>query len=190
MSLVRKDTPLKGLAVIEQVQYRDNRGYFWEIYNSKTWADIGLELAIVQQNQSGSVKNVVRGLHFQFAPPMGKLMRVTKGAAYLVAVDIRVNSPTLGEWHGVMVNEDNKIQVWGEPGFARGFCALTDYTEVQYLCTGNYSGRGESGIKWDDAEIGVKWPIEPGKQVVSDKDDKAQSFREWLARPEAQLFKI
>jgi dTDP-4-dehydrorhamnose 3,5-epimerase len=190
MSLKRRETPLAGLVVVEQTQFRDNRGYFLEVFNSKSWADIGLNLNIVQQNQSGSVKNVVRGLHFQFEPPMGKLMRVTKGAAFLVAVDIRVNSPTLGQWHGVEANEDNKIQVWGEAGFARGFCALSDYTEVNYLCTGNYNGKGEAGIKWDDPEIGVKWPVDPGKQVVSDKDDKAQSFRDWLARPEAKLFKI
>ncbi len=190
MSLVRKETPLSGLVTIEQAQYYDNRGYFWEVYNSKTWADIGLDLRIVQQNQSGSRRNVVRGLHFQFEPPMGKLMRVTKGAAFLVAVDIRVNSPTLGKWHGVTASEDNKIHVWGEAGFARGFCALTDYAEIQYLCTGNYNGKGESGVKWDDADIGVKWPVEPGKHVVSEKDDTAQSFKAWLARPEAQLFKL
>lgn len=190
MSLIRKETPIAGLSTIEQAQYYDSRGYFWEVYNSKTWSDIDLDLKIVQQNQSGSRRNVVRGLHFQFEPPMGKLMRVTKGAAYLVAVDIRVNSPTLGKWHGVTASEDNKLHVWGEAGFARGFCALTDYAEVQYLCTANYNGQGESGVKWDDADIGVKWPVDPGKQVVSDKDDKAQSFKEWLSRPEAQLFKI
>lgn len=187
MSLVRKETPIEGLSVIEQVQYRDNRGYFWEVFNSKTWADVGLDLKIVQQNQSGSMKNVVRGLHFQFEPPMGKLMRVTKGAAFLVAVDIRVDSPTLGKWHGVEASEDNKLHVFADAGFARGFCALTDFVEVQYLCTANYSGKGESGFKWDDKDVGVKWPVE--KPIVSDKDDKAQTFKEWLARPESQLFK-
>jgi dTDP-4-dehydrorhamnose 3,5-epimerase len=190
MSLRLKETPLKGVSVIEQVQYRDNRGYFWEVYNSETWKALGVDIDIRQQNQSGSVKNVVRGLHFQFAPQMGKLMRVTKGAAFLVAVDIRVNSPTLGQWFGIEASDDNKIHVWGEAGFARGFCALTDFVEVQYLCTANYNPKGETGIKWDDSEVGVKWPVEPGKHVVSDKDDKAQSFREWLARPEAQTFKV
>lgn len=188
MSLVRKETPLKGLYTIEQVQHRDNRGYFWEVFNADTWKAIGLDLDIVQLNQSGSMKNVVRGLHFQWEPPMGKLMRVTKGVGFLVAVDIRVNSPTLGQWYGVEASEQNKIQVWAEAGFARGFCALSDYLELQYLCTGTYNGKAESGFKWDDAQVGVKWPVE--KPIVSDKDDQAQSFREWLARPEAQNFKV
>jgi len=188
MTLKRRETPINGLVVVEQVQFRDNRGYFWEVFNSNAWRDIGLDLEIKQLNQSGSMRNVVRGLHFQFDPPMGKLMRVARGAAYLVAVDIRPNSPTLGQWHGVEATEDNKLFVWGEAGFARGFCALSDYAEVQYLCTANYSGKGESGFRWNDEEIGVKWPVD--KPIVSDKDDKAQTFREWMAKSEAQLFKI
>jgi dTDP-4-dehydrorhamnose 3,5-epimerase len=188
MSLKRKETPLSGLVVVEQVQYRDNRGYFWEVFNSDTWKAVGFDLNFVQVNQSGSMKNVVRGLHFQFDPPMGKLMRVARGKAFLVAVDIRIDSPTLGRWYGIEADEDNKVQVWGEAGFARGFCALSDYAEVQYLCTANYSAKGESGFKWNDEEIGVKWPVE--RPIVSDKDDQAQTFREWLARPEAHLFKI
>ncbi len=188
MGLKPTRTPIDGLMVVEGPQYRDNRGYFWEVFNSNTWDAFGLGLTVRQVNQSGSMKGVVRGLHFQHTPPMGKLMRVTRGAAYLVAVDIRVNSPTLGQWFGVEATEDNKIQVWGEAGFARGFCALTDYAEVQYFCTANYSQTGESGFKWNDPDVGVKWPVD--KPIVSAKDDEAQSFKDWLARPEAQLFKI
>jgi len=189
MPLVRKETKLAGLYIIEPLQFRDSRGYFWEVFNTDKWkSELGLDINVVQFNQSGSVRDVVRGLHFQFDPPMGKLMRVTKGAGFLVAVDIRVNSPTLGQWVGVEVSEENKLQVWADAGFARGFCALSDYLELQYLCTGTYNGKGESSFKWNDPEVGVKWPVE--KPIVSDRDDSAQSFREWLARPEAQRFKI
>lgn len=188
MPLIRKDTNLAGLSVIETSQFHDNRGYFWEIYNSNSWKEIGLELDIVQANQSGSRRNVVRGLHFQWSPPMGKLMRVATGAAFLVAVDIRPNSPTLGQWYGLEASSENKLQLWGEAGFARGFCALTDYAEVQYLCTGNYNGACESGFQWNDPDVGVKWPVD--NPIVSDKDNEAQSFKAWLARPEAQAFAI
>jgi len=102
MPLVRKETKLAGLYIIEPLQFRDSRGYFWEVFNTDKWkSELGLDINVVQFNQSGSVRDVVRGLHFQFDPPMGKLMRVTKGAGFLVAVDIRVNSPTLGQWVGV-----------------------------------------------------------------------------------------
>lgn len=188
MNLKKRDTGFEGLSLIETKQFSDDRGYFWEIYNSNSWKEIGLELNIVQANQSGSRKGVIRGLHFQWEPPMGKLMRVATGRAFLVAVDIRPNSPTLGKWYGVEASSENKLQLWGEAGFARGFAALSDYCEVQYLCTGNYNGACEAGFKWDDKDIGIKWPVE--NPFVSQKDRDAQTFAEWMARPEAQSFKI
>lgn len=112
---------------------------------------------------------------------MSKLMRVTRGAAFLVAVDIRKGSPTLGKWFGLEVTADNKKQVYAPYGFARGFCALTDECEVQYKCTGIYNSGAESGISYNDPEIGVEWPLTD--VTVSAKDAKAQSLKEWLASP-------
>jgi dTDP-4-dehydrorhamnose 3,5-epimerase len=117
---------------------------------------------------------------------MGKLMRVTHGAAFLVAVDIRKRSPTLGEWFGMEVSAENKKQIWAPYGFARGFCALTDGCEVQYKCTGIYNPQKESGIYFADPAIGVRWPIDLATVITSEKDCKAQSLAEWLASPLAE----
>ena len=119
---------------------------------------------------------------------MGKLMRVTEGAAFLVAVDIRPDSPTLGKWVGETVTAENKHQLWAPAGFARGFCVLSDFAQIQYLCTGEYNSTGESGIRWNDPALGIKWPVRD--PVLSGKDEKAQLLKEWLARPEAGKFSI
>ena len=117
---------------------------------------------------------------------MGKLMRVTRGRAFLVAVDIRRGSPTLGEWFGLEASEENKLMVWAPAGFARGFCALSEVTDIQYKCTGTYNPRGESGILWNDPTVGIKWPVvDP---ILSDKDRRAQTLAQWLERPEAANF--
>lgn len=114
---------------------------------------------------------------------MGKLMRVTRGRAFLVTVDIRKGSSTLGEWLGVELDAESHTQIWAPAGFARGFCALASPTEIEYLCTGVYNSKGESGISWSDPEIGVRWPI--ADPDLSARDAKAQTLREWLARPES-----
>ena len=116
---------------------------------------------------------------------MGKLMRVTRGAAFLVAVDVRKGSPTLGQWFGLDVTEENKKQVWAPYGFARGFCSLTDECEVQYKTTGVYNQQGEGGIYFADPEVGVKWPIEAKSAEVSERDRNAQSLAQWLASPQS-----
>jgi len=117
---------------------------------------------------------------------MGKLMRVTRGAAFLVAVDLRLGSPTLGNWVGVEATQDNRKQVWAPASFARGFCALVDDTEVQYKCTGIYNSHAESAIRWNDPAIGIAWPLHD--HLVSEKDRNAQLLSEWLASPNAQVF--
>jgi dTDP-4-dehydrorhamnose 3,5-epimerase len=117
---------------------------------------------------------------------MAKLMRVTRGTAFLMAVDIRKGSPTLGKWLGVEASAENGIQVFAPAGCARGFCVLSDYAEVQYKCTGLYNSRCESGIRWNDPEIGIDWPVRD--PIVSQKDAVAQSLAEWLARPESDAF--
>lgn len=155
----------------------DDRGFFMETYREDNFRDLGLPTHFVQDNHSRSSKGVIRGLHFQWSPPMGKLMRVTSGAAFLVAVDIRKGSPTFGQWLGLEVSAGNKKQVWAPYGFARGFCALTNDCEVQYKCTGLYDRFGESGIRFDDPEIGIEWPV--SQFSVSERDRNAQTLREW-----------
>jgi dTDP-4-dehydrorhamnose 3,5-epimerase len=166
--------------------FEDYRGYFMETYRQDQFGELGLPSSFVQDNHSRSKKGVVRGLHFQWDPPMGKLMRVTRGAAFLVAVDLRVGSPTLGKWVGVEATVENRKQIWAPASFARGFCALTDNTEVQYKCTGIYNGKAESAIRWNDPAIGIEWPLR--EVIISEKDRNAQSLAEWLDSSNARNF--
>jgi dTDP-4-dehydrorhamnose 3,5-epimerase len=166
--------------------FADQRGYLMETYREDQFRDLGLPSTFVQDNHSYSRKGVVRGLHFQWSPPMGKLMRVTRGAAFLVAVDLRFGSPTLGKWVGVEATPENRRQVWAPADFARGFCALTDDVEVQYKCTGIYNAKAESAIRWDDPQIGIEWPVQ--NPLVSDKDRNAKTLADWLASADASQF--
>jgi dTDP-4-dehydrorhamnose 3,5-epimerase len=166
--------------------FQDSRGFFMETFREDKFKELGLPTRFVQDNHSRSIKGVVRGLHFQWAPPMGKLMRVTLGSAFLVAVDVRKDSRTLGQWVGVEASTENRRQVWAPAGFARGFCVLSDVAEIQYKCTGIYNNKGESGILWNDPEIGIQWPLQD--VLLSDKDQKAQRLAQWLARPESANF--
>lgn len=178
MKLTIRPTEIEAVKIIEPEIFQDDRGFFMEIFRSDQFSDLGLPSQFVQLNHSGSVKNVLRGLHFQWEPPMGKLMRVTRGTAFLVAVDIRKGSPTLGKWVGVEASAENHLQFWAPASFARGFCVLSDYAEIQYLCTGTYSKLCESGILWNDPEIGIKWPVDD--PILSSKDTKAQTLADWL----------
>lgn len=177
---------LGEVVVLAGKAYEDARGYFMEAYRQDLFLELGLPGTFVQDNHSYSKKGVVRGLHFQWEPPMGKLMRVTRGAAFLVAVDLRLGSPTLGKWVGIEATAENRKQVWAPASFARGFCALTNDVEVQYKCTGTYNGKAESGIRWNDPAIGIEWPIRD--VIVSEKDRNAQTLAEWLASPNARHF--
>ena len=184
MGFMVESRHLEDIVVIVPKAHRDDRGFFMEVYRADQFRDLGLPSEFVQDNHSFSRKGVVRGLHFQWEPPMGKLMRVTRGTAFLVAVDIRKGSPTLGQWFGLEASAENMKQVWAPAGFARGFCALTDEVEVQYKCTGIYNDRAESAIRWDDPDVGVEWPL---KEVrLSDKDRNAHSLRFWLTSPDAE----
>ena len=179
-------TAIDGVRLITPEIFQDQRGFFLESFREDVFRQHGLPTAFVQDNHSGSVKGVVRGLHFQYEPAMAKLMRVTRGTAFLMAVDIRKGSPTLGKWLGVEASAENGIQVFAPAGFARGFCVLSEYAEVQYKCTGLYNSRCESGIRWNDPEIGIDWPVRD--PIVSQKDAVAQSLAEWLARPVSDAF--
>lgn len=177
---------LKDVVVLVPDIFQDNRGFFMETFRRDQFQQLGVPTDFVQDNHSRSCKGVLRGLHFQWDPPMGKLMRVSVGAGYLVAVDIRKGSPTLGKWIGVHASADNRKQVWASAGFARGFCALTDVVEIQYKCTAIYNSKAESTIRWNDPAIGIEWPVTD--PIVSEKDRLAQSFSDWLSAPNSDYF--
>jgi len=176
-----------GVIVLQPEVFKDERGFFMETFRTDQFKEMGLPHEFVQHNHSGSVKDVVRGLHFQWEPGMGKLMRVPVGSAFLVAVDLRKGSPTFGKWYGCEVSADNKLMIYAPPSFARGFAVLSDYAEIQYICTGIYNNKGESGIRWNDPEIGVDWPVKT--PILSKKDETAQTLKEWVQRPESEFFK-
>ncbi len=177
---------LQDVVVLVPEIFQDSRGFFMETFREDQFKALGLPYRFVQDNHSRSAKGVIRGLHFQWEPPMGKLMRVTQGSAFLVAVDIRKGSPTLGKWVGIEASSENRREVWAPAGFARGFCVLSDFAEIQYKCTGAYNNKGESGILWNDPEIGIKWPVTNAE--LSEKDKKAQTLAQWLASPASDNF--
>jgi dTDP-4-dehydrorhamnose 3,5-epimerase len=177
---------LSDVVVLAPERFKDSRGFFMETYREDQFKALGLPTCFVQDNHSRSVKGVVRGLHFQWDPPMGKIMRVTLGTAFLVAVDIRKGSPTLGKWFGIEVSAENARQVWAPAGFARGFCVVSEVAEIQYKCTGLYNSKAESGIRWDDPQIGVEWPV--SEPSLSEKDQTAQTLEQWLAKQESDHF--
>jgi len=179
---------LGDVAVLASEVFEDERGFFMEVYRADQYKALGLPTEFVQDNHSRSKRGVLRGLHFQWDPPMGKLMRVTYGSAFLIAVDIRKGSPTLGQWFGVEVSAKDKKQVWAPAGFARGFCVVSDFAEVQYKCTGIYNPKCESGIRWNDPKIGIQWPVK--EPELSGKDRQAQTLDEWLASPASNHFQF
>jgi dTDP-4-dehydrorhamnose 3,5-epimerase len=186
-----EETFIQDVLIITPKIFEDDRGVFIEVFNKSYFDFVDVPTNFVQMNHSRSKKNVIRGLHFQWDPPMGKLMRVTRGSAFLVAVDIRKESPTLGMWYGNIFSEENKKQIWAPAGFARGICSLEDDTEVQYLITGEYTPKNESEILWNDPELKITWPIFHSDNLsLSEKDKKAQTFSEWLKRPESNNFKF
>jgi dTDP-4-dehydrorhamnose 3,5-epimerase len=179
-------TTLPDVLIVAHDVVEDERGFFMEVFREDLFAEAGLPGRFAQANHSRSKRGVVRGLHFQWEPPMGKLMRVTRGSAFLVAVDVRPGSPTLGKWFGTTLGENDRRQIWAPAGFARGFGVLSDVAEIQYLTTAVYNGNAESGIRWNDPQVGISWPID--NPVLSPKDAKAQTLAEWLARSEARQF--
>jgi len=187
MSITIEQTGLDGLVVVRQRAFSDARGFFQEVYRVDTFRATGVDIQVQQVNMSGSVRNVLRGLHFQWNPQMAKLMRVLRGRAFLVAVDIRKNSPTCGKWFGRVFDAEDRCQLFGTSGFARGFYVVSDYAEIEYMCTATYNPAAESAIRWNDPEIGIDWPLE-GEPILSDKDRDAQTLSRWLARPEAENF--
>ena len=172
-------TSIEGVYIIEPTVFGDDRGYFMETYHENEFKEAGLDLNFVQDNQSKSKKGVLRGLHFQYTRPQGKLVRAIKGAVFDVAVDLRKNSPTYGQWEGVILSEENKKQFFVPEGFAHGFLVLTDEAEFVYKCTEFYDGSDEGGILWNDPEIGIDWPLDDIDEVLlSDKDKLLKTLKE------------
>ena len=170
-----KVTPcqIQGLYIVEPTVFGDKRGYFVETYNQHDFHEAGLDMVFVQDNQSMSVKGVLRGLHFQKEHPQGKLVRVVRGKVFDVAVDLRAGSNTYGEWFGIDLSAENKKQFYISEGFAHGFLVLSDEAEFCYKCTDFYRPGDEGGLIWNDETIGIEWPIEPDMQlIISDKDQK------------------
>ncbi|QGS37377.1 dTDP-4-dehydrorhamnose 3,5-epimerase [Aerococcus viridans] len=152
------ESPIKGLYVIEPTVYGDDRGYFVETYNQQDMHEAGLDMNFVQDNQSKSSKGVLRGLHFQKEFAQGKLVRVTKGRVFDVAVDLRDGSKTFGKWFGIELSEDNFKQFYISEGFAHGFLVLSDEAVFQYKVTDFYHPGDEGGLAWNDPSIGIEWP--------------------------------
>jgi len=163
---------IEGLAIIEPEIHRDNRGYFVETYNQKDMEEVGLNMNFVQDNQSMSTKGVLRGLHRQMEYPQGKLVRVFRGEVFDVAVDLREGSPTYGQWHGVILSEENMKQYYIPEGFAHGFLVLSDVAEFTYKVTDFFHPGDEQGIMWNDPDIGVEWPIPEDMEIILSEKDK------------------
>jgi len=161
-------TRLVDVLLVEPDVYGDARGFFLESWHREKYAEQGLDVDFVQDNHSRSAKGVLRGLHYQLQQPQGKLVRVVTGTVFDVAVDIRKGSPTFGQWVGAELSEDNQHQLYVPPGFAHGFCVLSDSADFLYKCTDYYAPQDEHGISWNDPAIGIGWPGE--HFVLSDKD--------------------
>jgi dTDP-4-dehydrorhamnose 3,5-epimerase len=180
MQVFRSDIP--EVLVIEPQVFGDDRGFFYESYNERAFAEaIALKVRFVQDNHSRSARNVLRGLHYQVRQPQGKLVRVTGGEIYDVAVDIRRGSPTFGKWTAVVLSAANRKMYWVPAGFAHGFLVTSDYAEVQYKTTDYYAPEHERCIAWSDRDLAIHWPLQ-GEPVLSRKDQSG------LPLKQAELF--
>jgi dTDP-4-dehydrorhamnose 3,5-epimerase len=186
MSVRIETTDIADLVIVHLTAYGDHRGSFRELFRAEHFAAAGLPSEVAQINLSRSSKGVVRGLHFQSAPPMGKAMRVMRGRALLVAVDVRHDSPTCGKAWWREMSATDECWIVAPAGFARGLQALEEDTDVAYLCTAAYEPRSEAGIRWDDPALGIPWRLPAGG--VSEKDRAAPTLAEWLAGPHGQVF--
>lgn len=172
-------TALPDVLIIEPRVFGDHRGFFMESWNRRHFAEAGLDLDFVQDNHSRSAQGILRGLHYQVEQPQGKLVRVTHGEVFDVAVDLRRSSPTFGQWVGVHLSAENHRMLWVPPGFAHGFYGISESVDFQYKCTDYYAPEHERCIRWDDPAIGIDWPLVDGKApVLSAKDAAGTSLHE------------
>jgi dTDP-4-dehydrorhamnose 3,5-epimerase len=169
-------TPLPGVLLLEPKVFGDARGFFLESYNEKVMADLGIEGKFVQDNQSFSTRNVIRGMHYQVCHPQGKLVRVVSGEILDIAVDVRRSSPTFGKWHGAILSGENKQMLWIPPGFAHGFRVVSEGAHVLYKATDFYHPECERTLVWNDPEVSIDWQLQ-GEPIISAKDALGLPFR-------------
>lgn len=173
-----KSCGIPGLKYYQPTIHDDSRGYFFEAFNERNFEkEIGREVNFVQDNVSNSSKNCLRGLHYQLRKPQGKLIYVTEGEIFDVAVDLRIDSPSFGQWFSIKISKQNKIVFWVPEGFAHGFLALSDHVNVIYKVTDYYAALDEHCLRWDDPQININWPL-TGQPTISEKDGKGRYFRE------------
>jgi dTDP-4-dehydrorhamnose 3,5-epimerase len=175
------ETSLPGVLLIEPKVFGDDRGFFMETYRADILREAGITDTFVQDNHSRSARGVLRGLHYQEPNAQGKLVRCTRGAIFDVAVDIRSGSPSFGRWFGLELNDANKLMLWIPPGFAHGFCALEDDTDLVYKCTSLYDPALDRSVLWNDPSIGIEWPI--AEPVLSAKDANAPRLNDAVTLP-------
>jgi dTDP-4-dehydrorhamnose 3,5-epimerase len=173
-------TPIDGVLLVKPAVWRDARGYFVETWHKERYEKIGITLPFVQDNRSRSTKDILRGLHFQRKFPQGKLVSVSSGSVFDVAVDIREGSPTFGAWYGAELTGENQYQLWIPPGLAHGFCVCSEAADFSYKCTETYHSEDEGSIRWDDPDLGIAWPA--AKPVLSQKDLAAPLFKDAVLR--------
>lgn len=172
-------TPLEGVYLLKPRVFGDERGFFIESWNANTFANEGFDLKFVQDNHSRSSRGILRGMHYQLEHTQGKLVRVTSGAVFDAVVDMRGDSPTLGQWYGVELNASDHHMLWVPPGFAHGFYVLSEFADFQYKCTDIYHPQSEVSMAWDDPEVGIEWPIPEGESpLLSGKDRHGLAFGE------------
>jgi dTDP-4-dehydrorhamnose 3,5-epimerase len=183
VSLTVEKTPLAGLLLLRPRVFRDARGFFVESYNAETFAAAGIDTVFVQDNHSLSAKGTLRGLHFQTDPGQAKLIRCTRGRIWDVAVDIRPDSATFGQHYAAELTSEECATLFIPVGFAHGFLVLSNEAEVQYKCSAVYNAATEAGIRWDDPELGIPWPLDRvgGVPLLSARDRENPGFREWQA---------
>lgn len=172
------ETDISGPLILEPRVFGDERGFFMETWNEGAFREAGLDLTWVQDNHSHSQKGVLRGLHFQNPGPQGKLVRVTSGAVFDVAVDLRKDSATFGRWTGVELSAENKRMFWVPEGFAHGFLTLSDKTDFLYKCSAPYAPQSEFTLAWDDPAVGIEWPVAGLDPIISGKDARGLSLAE------------
>lgn len=186
MGLEVIEKALDGLILFEPKVFGDERGFFMETWRKDEFDELGINIDFIQDNHSLSQKNVLRGMHFQWDKPLGKLLRVISGSILIQEIDIRKNSPTIGKTFKTILSAENKRQLWVPPGFANGFLTLEDDTEVLYKTTALWNKEAESGILWNDPELDLDWGID--NPILSEKDKNAQTLNQWLKRKESQNF--
>jgi dTDP-4-dehydrorhamnose 3,5-epimerase len=174
--LKRLETELEGVVLLEPTVHGDERGFMVETYRQDLWAEHGVDLEFVQHNHSRSAKGTLRGLHFQTEPGQAKLVRCPRGRIFDVAVDLRRDSPTYGQWEGYVLDDESHHQLFVPVGFGHGFAVLSDVADVAYLCSSTYDPATESGIAWDDPDVGIEWPV--ADPLLSERDRSAPSLAE------------